>query len=648
MPLPSDETTPAGDEDEACLWATRRHQALGTPSTWPDGRKRGAAICEPHAAASSSSACLRAAVVRGLGAEHPAELLDDRRRPRARSTRGERRLASERLLDPEVALGQRRDLRQVGDAEHLARLAERAQPLADGAGGLAADAGVDLVEHERRRLARAGHGHQREHHARQLAARGGLAQRRRRHARVRRQHELDALGPGGGPISSRGSSSTSNDAPSIASAASSARTALGQPRRRLRAAPRSARGQLRALGRAASSSRLGPLDRHLGLLQRVALGAAALGVREHRRDGAAVLALEPVVAARAAPRPPRSRPGSRLERPRGSGAARRRGPRPRSAGAASRSASASSSGSTAATAPRQPLGLREQPRRAGLAARRARSPRRRRPRRPRSAVELAQPLALGRQRLAVGLARVELLDLARSRSASRSRSRSRAARALAQLRQLGARARRTRAWAAADALRAARSGARPQKPSSSSSCADASVSRRCSCWPKNATSRAAELAQVGRRSPSGPGRRRRVRPSALTRRASTISSASSPMRSRRSASSGSSSSPARQLEDALDVGLARARAHDPGRGLPPSSRSSACASTVLPAPVSPVMAFRPGAEPQLGPLDQQQVLDSQLAGARRRCTSAPGRNARVVTACSSQRARRPNFSRRRS
>src|SRR6478752_6985717 len=32
----------------------------------------------------------------------------------------------------------------------------------------------------------------------------------------------------------------------------------------------------------------------------------------------------------------------------------------------------------------------------------------------------------------------------------------------------------------------------------------------------------------------------------------------------------------------------------PARALPPSNRSSACASTVLPAPVSPVSTFRPG------------------------------------------------------
>src|SRR4051794_437899 len=32
----------------------------------------------------------------------------------------------------------------------------------------------------------------------------------------------------------------------------------------------------------------------------------------------------------------------------------------------------------------------------------------------------------------------------------------------------------------------------------------------------------------------------------------------------------------------------------PGRGLPPSRRSSACASTVLPAPVSPVSTLSPG------------------------------------------------------
>ena len=41
----------------------------------------------------------------------------------------------------------------------------------------------------------------------------------------------------------------------------------------------------------------------------------------------------------------------------------------------------------------------------------------------------------------------------------------------------------------------------------------------------------------------------------------------------------------------------------------------------MPAPVSPVSTFSPGAEPQLGPLDQQEVLDAQLVEHARGCTS---------------------------
>ena len=58
-------------------------------------------------------------------------------------------LAGDVLLEPEVDVGQRGDLGQVGDAEDLAALAERPQPLADDARGVAADAGVDLVEDQR-------------------------------------------------------------------------------------------------------------------------------------------------------------------------------------------------------------------------------------------------------------------------------------------------------------------------------------------------------------------------------------------------------------------------------------------------------------------------------------------------------------------
>ncbi len=96
------------------------------------------------------------------------------------------------LDDREVAVAERGDLGQVGDAQHLPALAEIAQALADGARGVAADAGVDLVEHERRlrrgstsrprgaatrRSGTTGHGGEGEHHARELAAGCDLAQR---------------------------------------------------------------------------------------------------------------------------------------------------------------------------------------------------------------------------------------------------------------------------------------------------------------------------------------------------------------------------------------------------------------------------------------------------------------------------------------
>ena len=70
---------------------------------------------------------------------------------------------------------------------------------------------------------------------------------------------------------------------------------LGQLRRGLRAAPPELRRQLVALGERLRQLRLGALGRHLGVLQPLALGAAALGVREHRLHAPAVLALEPVV-----------------------------------------------------------------------------------------------------------------------------------------------------------------------------------------------------------------------------------------------------------------------------------------------------------------------------------------------------------------
>src|SRR3954453_11250514 len=90
--------------------------------------------------------------VRGVGPEHPAQLLDDFCAFELGDGRAGEVIGT-RLLDAEVSLGERRDLRQVRDAEHLTAAPERAQLLAHGASGVTANAGVDLVEHERARAA---------------------------------------------------------------------------------------------------------------------------------------------------------------------------------------------------------------------------------------------------------------------------------------------------------------------------------------------------------------------------------------------------------------------------------------------------------------------------------------------------------------
>ena len=108
-----------------------------------------------------------------------------------------------------------------------------------------------------------------------------------------------------------------------------------------------------------------------------------------------------------------------------------------------------------------------------------------------------------------------------------------------------------------------------------------------------------------------------VRPEAPTRRPSTISSASSGSRAAISASSGSSSTPSGSENTPSTHASSAPGRTICGRARPPISRSSECASTVLPAPVSPVIAFSPRLEAQLGALDQQQVLDPQLVQHRR-------------------------------
>jgi hypothetical protein len=98
------------------------------------------------------------------------------------------------LLDREVAVGVGGDLRQVGDDQHLVVAGELGQAAADRGGGAAADPGVDLVEHQRRRAVHPGeHDPQRQHDPRQLAAGGGPGQRPQRRAGVGGQLELDPV-----------------------------------------------------------------------------------------------------------------------------------------------------------------------------------------------------------------------------------------------------------------------------------------------------------------------------------------------------------------------------------------------------------------------------------------------------------------------
>src|SRR4051794_5568971 len=82
-----------------------------------------------------------------LPAEHPLDLvlavtgveLGDRRA----------RLLARELLDAEVALGAGRDLREVRDRHDLRTGGKALERARHGVGGAPADAGVDLVEHER-------------------------------------------------------------------------------------------------------------------------------------------------------------------------------------------------------------------------------------------------------------------------------------------------------------------------------------------------------------------------------------------------------------------------------------------------------------------------------------------------------------------
>ena len=419
---------------------------------------------------------------------------------------------------------------------------ERAQPVAHRAGRLAADAGIDLVEHERRGAAGARHRHQREHHARELAARRRVAHRRRGDAGVGRDQELDLLRARCRELLAR-SSSTSNAAPSIASSRQLRAHAL-----RRASAPPSRAPSVSVAGERA----LAPL----GLRQR-ALRAARSPPRRSRAGrappGSARGARAPPRRCRrafaragrrrrAAPPPCSSRPGSASSRARVAAQlpAQVLGLDPQAA--LSRSASASSSASTPGHAGGEPLRLGQQ--RGGARARRsgaiASAPpalAARSPSRWRSRSRSATSSAFSRR---VGLELLDLPDLEHEQVE--------VALAVAGARRAGPRARaprsRTRACAAANqhASRAARAAEGVEHLELG---ADETVSLRCSCWPKKATKPPAELAQVVDRGRPALAGRRASGPSAETRRAEHDLLA------------------VRRLERALDVGLLGAGPHDP-------------------------------------------------------------------------------------
>ena len=460
IPLPSEDTTPPVTKMKR---VGGRFGILTGKITVP----RDAGGIRNHAAASNSSACLRApsSSESAPSMRHSSSTTAG---PGSCSTLARGHLALRALLDPEVAVGHRGDLRQVGDAEHLALGAQRAQPLPDRAGGLAAHPGVDLVEHQRPRRARARGGHERQHHARQLAAGRGLAQRRRGHARVGRQQEVDPLRPRRAHLLAR----LQHDLERRAVHRERVELldhAPGQLRRRLR--PRL--GELRRPARARSASASAaaadrPLGGHLGVGQPVALGAAALGVLEHRGHRAAVLALEPVVAVQALldlvqPLGVRVQPlevaaqldaevlGLDPQRPQPLGQ--------RVHGRVG-----------AGHAVGQALGLGQQRGRAGGVGVVGRDGLRARRRGGAQAVDLAQPAALGHRaprdppRLGSSASISSISKASRSRSRSRVPARSRSS-------SSSRAASRTRACAAATRSRSSRC-ARPQKASSSSSWAD--------------------------------------------------------------------------------------------------------------------------------------------------------------------------------
>ena len=115
---------------------------------------------------------------------------------RRRSTAVMRPTAAHGLDHAEVGRTGRRDLREMRDAQHLRVPAQLAELPPHIVGGTTADAGVHLVEDERRRASGgAGEAAERQHHAGELSSGRDPGQRPQFLTWIRRDEELGLIGP---------------------------------------------------------------------------------------------------------------------------------------------------------------------------------------------------------------------------------------------------------------------------------------------------------------------------------------------------------------------------------------------------------------------------------------------------------------------
>ena len=501
----------------------------------------------------------------------------------------------------------------------LAPLAQRPQPLADDPGRVAADPGVDLVEDERAGAGAAlAEPAQRQHHPRELAAGGRVAQRRRLDAGVGRHPQLDRLAPAGAEAVGCGSSTTSSVAPGIASRSSSvatfsssglaaaARPALSFPPRSARRASASASAASASAPRSSALSR-----RSISARQRSAWASTDSTLPPCLRSSRSSASSRSSTASSAPgrPRPPRrsraARRRRRPARPRAPRAARRsrrgRSRRRRRPAAALRPGPARRRPAAVLVGPGQPgVGARPPPRagpRRGAGAR-ARPP--------------APPL-LGVRR--------DLLDLGELVAVEVEVALARPV-ALAQLGQLGGEppALPVRLPVAAPQLQVLGAG----KPVEHLHLRRGDRQLAVLVLPVEGEQPAAQQLQVRRR--RGPAGDERAGPPARgdpPPQHDLLGPLGQPLGEL--GHLGLVQQPLGQVEDPLDPGLLRPRPNDlrlaPCR--PSAGRASGPARSSRPRS-PPVIAFSPFAEAQLGPLDQQQVLDPQLAQHWSLCSNGGG------------------------